>query len=494
MANYILSIDQGTTSSRVCLFDQSGNLVAQAGRGFEQIFPKPGWVEHGPEDIWKSVKDSFKEVLDKSGILPKQILGIGITNQRETIVTWDRITGASPYNAIVWQCRRTHEFCEKLKKEKLEKMINRKTGLLLDPYFSASKLRWILQNVNAAKEASKKGKLLAGTMDTYLLWKLTGGQVHFSDVSNASRTMLMNIEKQNWDSDLLKLFSVPVEILPQIGASCGVIGTTKGLGFLPDGIPIAGVAGDQQAALFGQTGFNKGDIKCTYGTGSFILQNTGEKLIFSKNRLLTTVAWKIKNQKTVYAIEGGAFVCGAAVQWLRDGLGLIQKSSEVESLASQVIDTAGVEFVPALTGLGAPHWKAEARGIITGLTRGTTKAHVARATLEAMALQNLEIFQIMEKESKKKIKELRVDGGACANSLLMQIQADYLKCKIMRPKFLETTALGAAYLAGLGVGFWSDKESLKKIWQIEREFCGTWTDTQIKKRLSKYSETLKKSF
>lgn len=469
-SSFIMAIDQGTTSSRVCIINQAGGLVAEARESFKQIFPKPGWVEHDPEDIWYSTQRSMRLALEKAKIKGSEIAAIGITNQRETVMMWDKKSGKAVYNAIVWQCRRTHDLCEKLKKAKKEKMITAKTGLVLDPYFSATKIQWILKNVSGAKEKARSGKLIVGTVDTFLLWRLTSGQAHKTDVSNASRTMLMNIHTGWWDEELIKLFGIPEKVMPEICPSNAEFGRTQGLGFMPDGIPICGIVGDQQAALFGQACYDVGESKCTFGTGSFLLLNTGKKAIKSKNKLLTTIAWKLKDQDMVYALEGGAFVCGAAVQWLRDELGLIANSADIESLAKKVDDTAGVEFVPALTGLGAPHWRPEARGVICGLTRGATKAHIARATLEAMALQNVDILATMEKDLGKKLKTIRVDGGAAANDLLMQLQADYTGVNVIRPKNLETTALGAAFMAGLGCGFWRDIKEIKRIWKTDKEF------------------------
>ena len=470
MSSYIMAIDQGTTSTRTCLFNQAGSLVAQASEAYPQIYPKPGWVEHDPEDIWRTTINTMKKAMDQSGIAGAQILCIGITNQRETVLVWDKDTSQPIYNAIVWQCRRTQSLCEKLKKNKKEKLIRQKTGLVVDPYFSGSKIQWILKNISGAKSLAQKGQLRAGTIDTFILWRLTHGRCHKTDVSNASRTMLMNLKTLNWDPELLKIFQINSSLLPEISSSSGLFGKTAGLGFLPDGIPITGIAGDQQAALFGQAGFAEGEVKCTFGTGSFILLNTGASIVRSGSKLLSTVAWQLQGQKPVYALEGGAFVCGAAVQWLRDGLGLIEKSSDIESLAASVIDTNGVEFVPALTGLGAPHWRAEARGVITGLTRGSSKAHLARATLEAMALQNVEILEVMQKDLGKKLKSIKVDGGAAINNLLMQLQADFSGVRVVRPKNIETTALGAAYFAGLGVGLWKSKEEILKIWKMDHEF------------------------
>jgi glycerol kinase len=487
---YIISIDQGTTGSTVTLLDHGGRQVARANQEYPQIFPKPGWVEHNPEDIWTSVLSSMKKVIDSSQVKGNEIVAIGITNQRETVVVWDRKTGHPVYNAIVWQCRRTQDFCQQLRRDKKEKMISRKTGLVIDPYFSASKLRWILKNVNGVSAKAKAGELLFGTIDTYLLWRLTGGRSHKTDVSNASRTMLMNIHTGEWDEELLKLFGVPRSMLPSIENSSGEFGKTQGLGLLPDGIPVAGIAGDQQAALFGQTCFSPGEAKCTFGTGSFMLLNTGAKPIVSQHKLLTTVAWRLNKQKMIYALEGGAFICGAAVQWLRDGLGIISKSSDVEALAEQVESSDGVEFVPALVGLGAPHWWPDARGLIAGITRGTTKAHLARATLEAMALQNTEILQAMQADMGKKLRGLKVDGGASANNLLMQMQADYMGMKVVRPQLVETTSIGAAYLAGLGVGFWSSTDEIRKIWQVDQEFSPKLAAKAQKQRMESWKKAL----
>lgn len=490
---YIMAIDQGTTGSTVSILNQAGSLVAKVNEEYRQIFPKPGWVEHNPEDIWSSVTSTMKKSLEMAKITGRDIAAIGITNQRETVVLWDKSSGKPVYNAIVWQCRRTQDFCEKLKKEKKQNLIRNKTGLVIDPYFSGSKIRWILKNVTGAAEKAKQGSLLAGNIDTFLLWRLTSGVTHKTDVSNASRTMLMDLKTTQWDNELLKIFSVPRQILPEICDSSGVFGKTQGLGFLPDGIPIAGIAGDQQAALFGQTCFSVGEAKCTYGTGSFMLMNSGSQLVKSKHQLLTTVAWRLPKQKTTFALEGGAFICGAAVQWLRDGLQVIKKSSEVEELARSVSSSEGVEFVPALTGLGAPHWRPEARGVITGLTRGSTKAHLARATLEAMALQNTEILQAMEKDLGKKLKGLRVDGGASVNNLLMQMQADYMGTSVTRPKQIETTSIGAGYLAGLGVGFWPSLEEIKRIWMVDQEFKAHMSNKSRKDRLALWQAAVKKA-
>lgn len=494
MSRYILAIDQGTTGSTVTILDQHGGLVAKVNQEYPQIFPKPGWVEHNPNDIWNSVRHTIDKALQNAKVQGHQIAAIGITNQRETVVLWDKETQKPVYNAIVWQCRRTQDFCEQLKRGGHANNIRKKTGLVIDPYFSGTKIRWILKNVPSVLSKAKEGKIAAGTIDTFLIWQLTGGVSHKTDVSNASRTMLMDINKGQWDGELCKLLQVPVNILPEICPSAANFGVTRGLGFLPDGIPITGVAGDQQAALFGQTCFAAGEAKCTFGTGSFLLMNTGHKKVTSKSQLLTTVAWQLPKAKMVYALEGGAFVCGAAVQWLRDGLGIISRSAEVESLANQVLDCGGVEFVPALTGLGAPHWKPEARGAIVGLTRGTTKSHIARATLEAMALQNVDILNAMQKDLGKKIKSLKVDGGAVANNLLMQMQADFLGAQIIRPQLIESTSLGAAYLAGIGIGMWADQNEIKKIWKVDRSFDSKLSSKARGLRLSSWHKAVKKSF
>lgn len=492
---FILAIDQGTTGSTVSLVNEQGQIAFSANEDFEQIYPKPGWVEHNPEQIWKTVEGCTRKVLSESHINPHQIAAIGITNQRETVVVWDRATHKPVYNAIVWQCRRTTEFCNKITKYKNK--IKSKTGLVVDPYFSASKIRWVLENVKDESNKSLRKKiksLAAGTIDTFLIWRLTDGASHVTDVSNASRTQVMNIKTGAWDNELLKIFSVPKDILPEIKPSSGILGRTKGLSFLPDGIPIAGVAGDQQAALFGQACFAVGEAKCTYGTGSFLLMNTGNKMVLSKTGMLTTVAWQLQGQKTLtYALEGSVFICGASVQWLRDGLNFFDKSSEVEQLAKSVSDSGGVEFVPALTGLGAPYWNPEARGLICGLTRGTTKAHIARATLEAIALQNAEVLRAMEKDSQKRLKVLKVDGGAAENNLLMQIQSDYLATKTTRPQCVETTSLGAAYLAGLGVGIWKDLKDIQKIWKEDKSFKPEISNKQRNERFISWKKAMERT-
>ncbi|WP_397384367.1 glycerol kinase GlpK [Prosthecobacter sp.] len=463
---YILALDQGTTSSRAILFNHDGGIVATAQKEFRQIFAKPGWVEHDAQEIWATQAGVASEVLHKARAKAADVAAIGITNQRETTVVWDRKTGKPICNAIVWQDRRTASICDKLRAQKLDKLIQRKTGLIVDAYFSATKVQWILQNVKGAKARAAKGELAFGTIDSWLLWNLTGGKVHATDVSNASRTMLYDIRKGIWDDELLKIFGVPRSMLPEVRDSSGEFGMTSLLG---GSIPIAGIAGDQQSALFGQICTKPGMVKNTYGTGCFMLMNTGTKPINSKNKLLTTVAWRI-NGRTEYALEGSVFIAGAAIQWLRDGLGIIRQSADVEALAASVPDTGGVYLVPAFAGLGAPHWDAYARGTLLGLTRGTTAAHIARATLEGIALQVMDILKAMEADAGIKLKELRVDGGASVNNLLMQLQCDLLGVPVVRPKVNETTALGAACLAGLAVGYWKNLADIAKHWQVDRQF------------------------
>ena len=491
MAKFILAIDQGTTGSTVALMDAKGKLRSSVNYEFPQIYPKPGWVEHCPADIWASVEKGIRAIFRKKICKPGDIAAIGITNQRETSLLWDRRDGKPLNNAIVWQCRRTTDFCESLKAAGHEKLVKRKSGLVLDPYFSASKFRWLLNNTAGMSKLLKAGRVAAGTIDSYLIWQLSGGETHVSDASNASRTSLMNIKTGKWDKQLLELFEVPEKILPTICPSSGILGHTRGVKGLPDGIPIAGVAGDQQSALFGQTCFGAGDAKCTFGTGSFILMNTGSELVRSDSGLLTTIAWQLgEGGKTVYALEGGAFVCGAAVQWLRDGLKMIKRAPDIEALAATVADHDGVEFVPALTGLGAPHWAPDARGVLAGLTRGTERGHIARATLDAMALQNADILTAMEKDLGRRMRPLRVDGGAAANNLLMQIQADVLGRKLIRPQLIETTVAGACYLAGLGVGMWQSPAELREIWKVEREFTVEMKAPARRKRLASWYKAL----
>lgn len=468
MEQYILSLDQGTTSSRAIVFDHEGNICSVAQHEFPQIFPKPGWVEHDPHQIWGSQASVIAEAISQFGINGKNIAGIGITNQRETTIVWDRETKEPIYNAIVWQDRRTSDYCDHLREQGLAKMIREKTGLIVDAYFSATKIKWILDNVEGAREKAKAGKLAFGTVDTWLIACLTRFNVHVTDVTNASRTMLFNIHTMQWDKELLELFDIPESMLPEVKSNSEIMGYTTTTIFAHQ-VPIAGVAGDQQAALFGQMCVNPGAVKNTYGTGCFLLMNSGDRPIVSKNRLLTTVAWKIGN-RVVYALEGSIFVGGSVVQWLRDGLKCISSSSEVEALAASVPDTGGVYFVPALTGLGAPYWDQYARGAISGISRGTTVAHIARAALEGIAFQVYDIVKAMELDSGLRITDLKVDGGASANNLLMQFQSDLLNTEVLRPQVTETTALGAAYLAGLAVGYWKDIDEIKAQWQVEHKF------------------------
>jgi len=468
MSKYILSFDQGTTSSRAILFDHQGQIHATSQKEFQQIFPKPGWVEHDPLEIWSTQMGVATEAISMKGLSVNDVAAIGITNQRETTVVWNKTTGQPIYNAIVWQDRRTADFCDNLKKQGHAKMVQEKTGLVIDSYFSGTKINWILDNVAGARELANKGELIFGTIDTWLVWKLTNGKVHVTDVTNASRTMLFNIHSLQWDTELLKLLNVPISMLPEVKSSSEVYGHTTQL-FAHHAIPIAGIAGDQQSALFGQMCTEPGMVKNTYGTGCFMLMHTGEKAVSSKNNLLTTIALQMNGQ-TYYALEGSVFIGGAVVQWLRDGLHLIRNSSEVESLAKQVEETDGVYLVPAFAGLGAPYWNQHARGTIMGITRGTTSAHIARAALESIAFQSYDLLKAMEADAGIPIAELRVDGGATHNNLLMQFQSDIVNTKVTRPTMVETTALGAAYLAGLAVGFWKDIEELRSKWQIDQTF------------------------
>ena len=473
MEQFILALDQGTSSSRAIVFDHEGNIRSTAQMEFTQNFPKPGWVEHNPMEIWSSEAAVIAEAITKIGINGKDIAGIGITNQRETTIVWDAETGEPVYNAIVWQDRRTSEFCDTLR-DKAD-FIRRKTGLIIDAYFSGTKIRWILDNVPGAREKAEAGKLRFGTVDSWLVWQLTRGEVHVTDVSNASRTMLFNINTLEWDKELLELLDIPASMMPEVRSSSDVYGVTKTTIFAHE-VPIGGIAGDQQAALFGQMCTEPGSVKNTYGTGCFLLMNTGEKPILSRNNLLTTVAWKI-GDKVNYALEGSIFVGGSVVQWLRDGLGIIRSSSEIEGLASTVEDNGGVYFVPALTGMGAPYWDQYAHGTICGITRGTTAAHIARAALEGIAFQTMDIVGAMEKDAGVKLSELKVDGGASRNNLMMQFQADILGASVIRPQVTETTALGACYLAGLAVGFWGSLDEVKRQWQAERIFLPSDADT-----------------
>ena len=475
---HILALDQGTTSSRAIVFDRSGHIVSVAQREFRQIFPHPGWVEHDAQEIWTTQLNVARQALRKASLTARDIAAIGITNQRETTAVWDRATGRPVCNAIVWQDRRTAPECDRLKARGLVPAIRRKTGLVVDAYFSATKLQWILNHVPGAKARAQAGELAFGTIDSWLVWNLTNGRCHVTDPSNASRTMLFNIHTGAWDDELLRIFGVPRAVLPEVRSSSEVYGETNLLGGV---IPIAGIAGDQQAALFGQVCTRPGMVKNTYGTGCFMLMHTGGKPFASKNNLLTTVAWRL-GDRTEYALEGSIFIAGAVVQWLRDGLGIIKSSGEIEALASQAPDNGGVYLVPAFAGLGAPHWDACARGLIIGLTRGTTRAHIARAALEGIAFQVADVLQAMERDAGIRLKELRVDGGACVNNLLMQFQADLLRVPVVRPRVVETTALGTAYLAGLGVGFWKDQREIAAHWEADRRFSSV-TKPAVRKQL-----------
>ena len=471
---YILALDQGTSSSRAIVFDHEGNIRSVAQQEFTQYFPQPGWVEHNPMEIWSSEAAVMAQAISEIGIGGLDIAAIGITNQRETTIVWDARTGVPVYNAIVWQDRRTSAFCDSLKERGLVDKIREKTGLIIDAYFSGTKIKWILDNVPGAREKAEAGELRFGTVDSWLVWQLTRGEVHITDVSNASRTMLFNIHTLEWDQELLDLLDIPRSMMPAVKSSSEVYGHTKTTIFAHE-VPIAGIAGDQQAALFGQMCTEPGAVKNTYGTGCFLLMNTGSKPILSRNNLLTTVAWKIGDTVN-YALEGSIFVGGSVVQWLRDGLGVIRSSSEVEALAASVADNGGVYFVPALTGMGAPYWDQYAHGVICGITRGTTAAHIARAALEGIAFQTMDIVQAMEKDAGVPLAELKVDGGASRNNLMMQFQADILGADVVRPVVTETTAMGAAYLAGLAVGYWSSLDEIKAQWQVERCFAPSGAD------------------
>ena len=488
---YILSLDQGTTSSRAILFDRHGTIQAMAQKEFEQLFPQPGWVEHDPNDIWSSQTSVAAEVVTKADIRPSQIAAIGITNQRETTIVWDKKTGKPIYNAIVWQDRRTAPITDRLKDENLEEFFRSKTGLVLDPYFSGTKIKWVLDHVDGARQKAANGTLLFGTVDSWLIWKMTGGQKHVTDVTNASRTLLYNIHEHQWDDDLLEILDIPRSMLPEVKSCSEVYGHTAGNIFAAE-IPIAGIAGDQQAALFGQMCNQKGMAKNTYGTGCFMLMNTGQQPITSQNKLLTTIAWQI-NGTTEYALEGSVFIGGAVVQWLRDGLGIINDSSEIEQLASQADSSDGIYLVPAFSGLGAPHWDPHARGTITGITRGTDSAHIARAALEAIAFQSADLLKAMVSDSDIDLKELRVDGGASINQLLMQFQADILGVPVIRPKITETTALGAAYLAGLGVGFWDDTSSIANQWNADITFSPNMDDQKIQEHYAGWHRAVERA-
>lgn len=482
MKQYLMALDQGTTSSRCILFDRNGTIVSVAQKEFQQYYPQPGWVEHNPMEIWSTQMGVAREAMEQINIDYRQIAALGITNQRETTILWDKVTGEPVYPAIVWQCRRTADICEKLDVQGYSDMIFQKTGLRVDAYFSATKIQWILNHVKGVRERAERGEILFGTVDSWLIWKLTKGKVHATDYTNAARTMLFNIVEKQWDEEILKLLDIPKAILPEVHDSTFLYGETDSSIF-GGGIPITGVAGDQQASLFGQACFSRGDIKNTYGTGGFLLMNVGETPVFSKNGLLTTIAWGINGEIT-YALEGSVFVAGAAIQWLRDEMGLISSAAESEEIAMSVPDTNGVHMVPAFVGLGAPYWDPYARGILTGLTRGTNRKHIVRAVLEALAFQTYDVVTLMEREAGiETLSCLKVDGGASANNFLMQFQADILQSVIQRPQCIETTALGAAYLAGLGVGYYQNLEEIRGNWQQEREFLPTMSVHEKEERV-----------
>lgn len=492
MAKYIMALDAGTTSNRCILFDEKGNMCSVAQREFKQYFPKPGWVEHDADEIWASQLGVAVEAMNMIGVTAGDIAAIGITNQRETAIVWDRHTGEPVYHAIVWQCRRTSEYCDSLKEKGLTEMFRRKTGLVIDAYFSATKIRWILENVPGAREKAERGDLLFGTVETWLIWKLTKGAVHVTDYSNASRTMLFNINTLEWDEEILKELNIPRCMLPEVKPSSCIYGRTDA-SYLGGSIPIAGAAGDQQAALFGQTCFTQGEAKNTYGTGCFLLMNTGEKPVFSENGLVTTIAWGLDG-KVNYALEGSIFVAGASIQWLRDEMRLIDSAQDSEYMAKKVKDTNGCYVVPAFTGLGAPHWDQYARGTIVGITRGVNKYHIIRATLESIAYQVNDVLEAMKADAGMELASLKVDGGASANDFLMQTQADIINAPVKRPGCVETTAMGAAYLAGLAVGYWKDKEEVKKNWAVNQVFYPEITDEERKKRLKGWNKAVKYAY
>ena len=489
---YVLAIDQGTTGSTALIINEDMQVLGRANYEFTQHFPQPGWVEHDLSELMDSVHKAITDAIEKAAIEPSQIQAIGITNQRETVALWDRNTHEVLHKAIVWQCRRTSDFCQSLKIAGHEERVRELTGLCLDPYFSGTKMKWLLDELAGSRDRAIAGELAFGTMDSYLLWQLTGGKVHATDISNASRTLLMDLKSGEWSDELLELFTIPRATLPEIRSNSEVYGRTQGFASLPDGIPIAGMAGDQQAALFGQACFSKGEAKCTYGTGAFLLMNTGAEPIYSQHGLLSTVAWKLGDEIS-YALEGSAFIAGAAVQWLRDGLGLIKSAPEIEELALSVEDNGGVYFVPALTGLGAPHWNAAARGLISGLTRGSSKGHIARATLEGIAHQNDDILTAMTADSGAQLRALKVDGGASANALLMQTQADLLGCEIIRPTMLETTALGSGIMAGLAVGIWTDLSEVTERWSVDARFNRQISETDVEQRRQAWREAVNKT-
>lgn len=488
MGKYIMALDQGTTSSRTILFDKGGNIVCQANKEFEQIFPKPGWVEHNPEEIWMTQVLTMEEVMRQAGIDGSNIEAIGITNQRETTVVWDKNTGKPVYNAIVWQCRRTSDVIDRIVADGLSETIQEKTGLVPDAYFSGTKIQWILDHVEGAREKAENGQLLFGTIDSWLMWKLSGGVIHATDYTNASRTMIYNINELKWDEELLKILGIPRSMLPRVASSSGVFGytTTEVLGAK---IPIGGVAGDQQAALFGQCCFDKGDVKNTYGTGCFLLMNTGNSPVKSKNGLITTIAASI--DKVEYALEGSVFVAGAAIQWLRDQMRLVDNAPESERIAAKVKDSNGVYVVPAFTGMGAPYWRQDARGMVVGLTRGTSREHFVRATLESLAYQTYDVLKAMEQDLGEDIQSIKVDGGACANNLLMQFQADITGKDVIRPSVIETTGLGAAYLAGLATGYWRDKEDIRNNMGIDKTFTAQMSQENVDEKLKGWKRAVK---
>ena len=492
MAKYVMALDAGTTSNRCILFDKAGNICSVVQKEFTQFFPQPGWVEHDATEIWQSQLSVARQAMQKIGATFEDIVSIGITNQRETTIVWDRLTGQPICHAIVWQCRRTAEEAEKLKAEGLEETFQKKTGLIIDPYFSATKLQWILSHMPNAQERAEKGELLFGTVDSWLIWKLTKGKVHVTDYSNASRTMLFNINTLEWDEDILKKLNIPKCMLPEVKPSSYIYGESDPE-FFGGPIKIAGAGGDQQCALFGQTCFEPGEAKNTYGTGCFMLMNTGEKPVFSSNGLLTTIAWGLDG-KVNYALEGSVYVAGAAIQWLRDELRVIDSSADSEYFATRVKNTNGCYVVPAFTGLGAPYWDPFARGVITGLTRGVNKYHIIRATLESLAFQTNDVLRAMEKDSDIHLTSLKVDGGACKNNFLMQFQSDIINAPVHRPKCVETTAMGAAYLAGLATGFWDSKEDVRKNWQIDREFRSEMRDVDREKEIRGWNQAVKATF
>ena len=493
MPRYLLALDQGTTGSTALIIDRSLQVVAKANREFPQIFPQPGWVSHDPEAIWQSCLDAIAAVLAQSGIQGSEIAGIGITNQRETTVVWQRSDGRPIADAIVWQCRRTAAVCDQLRADGLAPRVRELTGLPIDAYFSGTKVAWLLDNVAGARQRAEAGELAFGTIDSFLVHRLSGGAVHVTDPSNASRTMLYDIRRRAWSAELCEMLRVPQQMLPEVKPSAAIYATTRGVPGLPDGIPLAGMAGDQQAALCGQLCLDAGMAKCTYGTGAFMLMNTGKQPIQSRHRLLTTIAWKLGRDAPVYALEGSAFIAGAAVQWMRDGLRLIKSAAEIEALASSVEHSDGVTFVPALTGLGAPHWDPQATGLFTGLTRGTQAGHLARAVLEGIAFQNADILSAMQKDLGKPLASLNVDGGAAANTLLMQFQSDVLGVTLRRPQFLETTSLGAVFAAGLGAGLWNDLSEIEKTWKQDRVFEPQMSEAERTDSLSRWKMAVRRA-